>query len=190
MNPQIITIDIRFENDVVVARQKARMIAAALKFDKQDQTRSATAVSEVARNAFQYAGGGKVVFATETGAERAFVITVQDRGKGIPNLDKILSGKYESQTGMGKGMLGAYRLMDRFHVETKPDQGTTVTLAKTLPQNFDHFAPAAGVQMRFEFALRQIVKCREKAKQFPSNRRPAIRRDGRRGDVQLDAIAR
>src|ERR1700761_9382377 len=142
MNPQIITIDIRFENDVVVARQKARMIAAALKFDKQDQTRIATAVSEVARNAFQYAGGGKVVFATETGAERAFVITVQDRGKGIPNLDKILSGKYESQTGMGKGMLGAYRLMDRFHVETKPDQGTTVTLAKPLPQNFDHFAPA------------------------------------------------
>ena len=53
MNPQLITLDIRYENDVVGARQKARKIAAALKFDRQDQTRIATAVSEIARNAFQ-----------------------------------------------------------------------------------------------------------------------------------------
>src|SRR5580692_9657961 len=139
MNPQLITLDIRYENDVVGARQKARKIAAALKFDRQDQTRIATVVSEIARNAFQYAGGGKVVFAIENGHERLFVITVQDHGKGIPNLDEILNGKYHSQTGMGKGLLGAYRLMDRFRVDTKPGGGTSVTLAKLIPPSFERF---------------------------------------------------
>jgi signal transduction histidine kinase/CheY-like chemotaxis protein len=137
MSPQLITLEIRYENDVVSARQKARIIAAALKFDKQDQTRIATAVSEIARNAFQYAVGGKVSFAVEMSPERLFVITIQDRGKGIPNIDEILSGKYVSQTGMGKGVLGAYRLMDRFRVDTKPGAGTTVTLAKLLPPSFE-----------------------------------------------------
>jgi signal transduction histidine kinase/DNA-binding response OmpR family regulator len=141
MNPQLITLDIRYENDVVSARQKARIIAAALKFDKQDQTRIATAVSEIARNAFQYAVGGKVAFALELEQERLFVITIQDRGKGIPNLDEILNGKYVSRTGMGRGLLGAYRLMDRFRVDTKPEGGTAVTLAKALPASFEKFTP-------------------------------------------------
>jgi signal transduction histidine kinase/DNA-binding response OmpR family regulator len=141
MNQQIITLEIRYENDVVSARQKARLIAAALKFDKQDQIRIATAVSEIARNAFQYAVGGRVAFAVETKKERLFVITIQDRGKGIPNVEEILSGKYVSQTGMGKGVLGAYRLMDRFHVDTTPGGGTTVTMAKALPPSFEALAP-------------------------------------------------
>ena len=58
MTLNLFSIDIRLENDVVLARQKARTIAAALKFEAQDQTRIATAVSEIARNTFQYAGGG------------------------------------------------------------------------------------------------------------------------------------
>jgi anti-sigma regulatory factor (Ser/Thr protein kinase) len=49
----LLRMEIRYEHDVVLARQRARQVAAALKFDSQDQTRVATAVSEVARNAFQ-----------------------------------------------------------------------------------------------------------------------------------------
>ena len=55
-----------------MARQRARQIAALLGFDGQDQTRIATAVSEIARNAFRYAGGGKVEFAAR-GRDRAAV---------------------------------------------------------------------------------------------------------------------
>ena len=40
---------------MVLARQRARQIAGLLGFEAQDQTRIATAVSEIARNAFQYA---------------------------------------------------------------------------------------------------------------------------------------
>ena len=56
------TLDVRLEPDVVLARQRARQIAGLLGFAPLDQTRIATAVSEIARNAFQYAGGGRVEF--------------------------------------------------------------------------------------------------------------------------------
>ena len=58
-------MEIRLEHDVVLVRQRARQIAGLLGFESQDQTRIATAVSEIARNAFQYAGGGKVEFLVE-----------------------------------------------------------------------------------------------------------------------------
>ena len=58
----ILALQLGIEQDVVLARQRARQIAALLGFDLQGQTRLATAVSEIARNAFQYAGGGKVEF--------------------------------------------------------------------------------------------------------------------------------
>ena len=64
------------------------------------------------------------------------LITVRDHGKGIPNLDEILGGKYVSKTGMGVGMIGAKRLLDRFEVQTQPGKGTIVTLGKIVPLKF------------------------------------------------------
>jgi anti-sigma regulatory factor (Ser/Thr protein kinase) len=61
----LLTLALRYEHDVVSARKRARQISALLNFGGQDQTRIATAVSEVARNAFEYAGGGKVEFAVD-----------------------------------------------------------------------------------------------------------------------------
>lgn len=133
MTMQVATFDIKFENDVVSARQKARTIAAALKFDLQDQTRFATAVSEIARNTFQYGGGGTAEFRIETEPEKMLVVTLRDKGRGIANLSEILNGKYVSATGMGQGMIGAKRLMDYFHVETASNAGTTVVLGKKIP---------------------------------------------------------
>jgi signal transduction histidine kinase/CheY-like chemotaxis protein len=132
----ILRMDIRYEHDVVLARQRARQVAVALKFDAQDQTRIATAVSEIARNAFQYGGGGLVEFRLEKVPEHALVISISDNGRGIANLPEILNGKYMSHTGMGLGMLGARRLMDQFSVESIPGKGTTVVLGKKLPARF------------------------------------------------------
>ena len=135
--PSLFTVDIRFENDVVLVRQKARTAAAALKFDLQDQTRIATAVSEIARNAFQYGGGGKAEFALQTTPQKVLLITIRDKGKGITNLEEIFEGMYVSQTGMGLGLVGAKRLMDEFRVESKAGQGTTVVLGKHIPARFE-----------------------------------------------------
>ena len=141
MTLNLITIDIRFENDVVLARQKARTIAAALKFDPQDQTRIATAVSEIARNTFQYGGGGRAEFRIEPTPENMLIIALRDQGKGIANVDQIMGGRYVSQTGMGLGLLGAKRLMDHFHLQTSA-AGTTVVLGKRIPARFTRFNTA------------------------------------------------
>ena len=139
MSFNLVSIHIRLENDVVLARQKARNIAAALKFDAQDQTRIATAVSEIARNTYQYGGGGRVDFQIAGDTDEMLVITLRDKGRGIPNLNEILDGKYVSQTGMGLGIIGARRLMDEFAIETRSGEGTSVTLGKKLPRRMPRF---------------------------------------------------
>src|SRR5580704_4296041 len=132
----LLRMDVRYEHQVVLARQRARQVAAALKFDSQDQTRVATAVSEVARNAFQYAGGGLVEFRVEKTPVPVLQISVSDKGRGIGNLREILDGKYVSKTGMGLGLLGAKRLMDSFTIVSAAGSGTTVALGKNIPLRF------------------------------------------------------
>jgi signal transduction histidine kinase/CheY-like chemotaxis protein len=134
MMKAILSLEIRLEHDVVLARQRARQVAGLLGFDSQDQTRIATAVSEVARNAFQYAGGGRVEFLLEDGTPPFLLIRVRDQGPGIKDLKTILEGHYESPTGMGLGIVGVRRLMDRFRIESVPGTGTTVDLGKKLPK--------------------------------------------------------
>lgn len=126
-------LEIHYEQDVVQARQRTRELAEPLGFDAQDQARLATAVSEIARNSFQYAGGGTVEFYVD-GAPQTFLIRIRDQGRGIPHLANILEGRYTSETGMGLGITGSRRLMDFFEIESLPGQGTTVVMGKTLPK--------------------------------------------------------
>src|SRR5271168_3234285 len=99
MTRPLLNMEIRLENDVVLARQRARQIASLLGFEKQDQARIATAVSEIARNAFQYAGGGRVEFLVD-GQDPVFLIRVSDRGPGFKDVQEVLDGRYTSTTGM------------------------------------------------------------------------------------------
>ncbi|MBI2216236.1 MAG: response regulator [Candidatus Rokubacteria bacterium] len=134
MSWSLLTLDVTYEHDVVAARQRARQITALLGFDVQDQTRVATAVSEIARNAFRYAGGGKVEFVVEgRTAPQLLLVRISDHGPGIRDLERVLDGSYRSATGMGLGIVGARRLMDRFDIETEPARGTTVWLRKIFP---------------------------------------------------------
>ena len=132
---RILMVTLQRESDVVLTRQRARQIAEMLGFETQDQTRIATAVSEIARNALIYAGGGNVEFHLE-GQTRPQVlqVSVRDQGPGIPHLQAILDGQYQSPTGLGLGLRGAQRLMDQVHIASAPGQGTTVRLQKLLPR--------------------------------------------------------
>jgi len=139
----ILSTGIRYEQDVVQARQYARHIAELLGFDGQQQTRLATAVSEIARNAFQYAGGGRVEFELEGDtAPQVLLVRVIDRGPGIGQLKRILEESYSSRTGMGLGIVGARRLMDRFEVQSEPGRGTTVLMRKLLSRFVPPFSEA------------------------------------------------
>jgi signal transduction histidine kinase/ActR/RegA family two-component response regulator len=135
MSTKIMTAAIAAEDDVVRARQLARMIAGGLGYAGQDQTRIATAVSEVARNAFMYAGGGTVRFGIDSNVSPALLeIIVEDRGPGIAALQAVLDGSYVSQTGMGLGLRGARRLMDDCTIDSNPGAGTRIVMRKLLPK--------------------------------------------------------
>jgi signal transduction histidine kinase len=155
MSLRIVTVNIAAEVDVVNARQRAREVARMCGFGVQDQVRIATSVSELARNVFNYAGSGKVEFSVEqAGAQQLLQIRIEDRGPGIPHLDVVLSGRYQSQTGMGLGLLGARRLMDNCEIDTAPGKGTTIVLHKLLPlearrvtsSSLGEMAPTAAAQ--------------------------------------------
>ena len=133
MRMPLLSLEVRVEYDIVLARQRARQIAALLGFALLDQTRIATATSEIARNSVRYGGGGRVEFSVETGTAPSYVIRVLERGTGIKGLQKILDGEYVSATGMGLGITGARRLMDRFVIESSPGAGAVVLMAKSLP---------------------------------------------------------
>ena len=136
MTQRILTAHIGSELDVVGARQRARQIAALCGFGVQDQVRIATAVSELARNVYNYAGSGKVHFAIDgQTAPQVLSIRIEDQGPGIAQLDQILAGSYRSPTGMGLGILGAQRLMDRCHIHSAPGDGTQITLHKLFPRD-------------------------------------------------------
>jgi anti-sigma regulatory factor (Ser/Thr protein kinase) len=94
--------------DVVRAGQAARRISARLGFDAHDQTRIATALAEIARNALQYAGGGQVEFLYEADPAPAFLIRVRDQGPGIKEIGEVLDGS-SSASRSGFGILGARR---------------------------------------------------------------------------------
>ncbi len=132
----ISSISLHFEYDLVAARRRARQVAALLGVDEQDQTRIATVASEIARNALRYAGGGRIEFGVDSRDDGHFLsMTVSDRGPGIPNLEEILNGRYQSKTGMGIGLIGARRLMDDLQIHTAPGSGTSVVMKKRLPPN-------------------------------------------------------
>jgi signal transduction histidine kinase/CheY-like chemotaxis protein len=148
VEPPLLAISVRYEQDVVTARQRAGQIAALLGFETSEQTRIATAVSEIVRNAFRYTGSGRVEYqlAGDT-PPQLYIITVTDQGTGIPNLESILAGQYRSTTGMGIGLVGARRLMDQCQIESTP-RGTTVTLKKFLPRR----APFVSLSGRSQLA--------------------------------------
>jgi len=152
MSLRILNLGVHAELDVVASRQRARQIAGLCGFGGQDQVRIATAVSELARNVYNYARAGRIEFAVEgETAPQLLVITISDQGPGIPHLDVVLSGRYQSETGMGLGIIGARRLMDQFDIRTTVGGGTTITLKKLLPREAALLTPgmvgAMGAQL-------------------------------------------
>jgi signal transduction histidine kinase/CheY-like chemotaxis protein len=149
----VLTVSISRQHDVVNARQRGRQVAELLGFDVQAQTRIATAVSEIARNAVRYGGGGRVEFSVEgRNAPQLLTIVVRDQGPGITELPTILGGEYRSSTGLGLGLVGAKRLMDAFEIETSPTAGTVITMRKAIPWRGKPVTPVSIAAMAEELA--------------------------------------
>jgi signal transduction histidine kinase len=126
----LLTTDISVEDDVVFVRQRAREISATLGFDVQEQTRIATALSEIARNALQHGGRGSVRFElADSGGEAELVLIVSDVGPGIADVGALLAGR---ANGSGAGLVAARKLMDGFEMKSELGNGTIVRMHKRL----------------------------------------------------------
>jgi serine/threonine-protein kinase RsbT len=125
-------IAIESDSDVVVARQRARELAAELELTSTDQTLLATAISEVARNITTYAKRGEVLLSIvrDDGGREGIRVVARDEGPGIEDVELALQDGYTSGGGLGLGLPGARRLVDEFDIESAPSEGTTVTLVK------------------------------------------------------------
>ena len=182
----LLTVALHYEQDVVIARQRARQVAGLIGFDSQDQTRIATAVSEIARNAYRYAGGGKVEFRLEgESAPQVLLVRVRDAGPGIKDLDHVLSGQYRSQTGMGIGIRGVHRLMDQVDIHTSAGAGTDVVLKKILPPRAPLVTQPDLARLTTELATRAPVGAYE---ELQNQNRELVRALGELRERQDDLL--
>jgi serine/threonine-protein kinase RsbT len=125
------TLPLKSSNDVVLARQKVRQWAIELRFTLVDQTKLVTAASELARNALDHGKGGEMTIeALAFAAKSGLRLTFQDRGPGIPDIQKALSDGFTTGAGMGLGLGGSKRLVNEFSIESEVGKGTTVTVVR------------------------------------------------------------
>jgi serine/threonine-protein kinase RsbT len=113
-------IGISKEADISEARLSARGLCEQLGARRVVAQKVATVVSELARNIFMYAGTGTIELVPTAGPRPKLLVRAIDAGPGIPHLDEVLGGKYKSRTGLGAGLLGTKRLVERFEIETGP----------------------------------------------------------------------
>lgn len=125
------SIAIQNESDIVQARQVVRKWASELNFSLVDQTKIVTAASELARNTKVYGKGGTMKLeALVAGVRKGLQLTFEDRGPGIADLERALTDGFTTGNGLGLGLGGARRLCNEFHIESKPNEGTKVTIAR------------------------------------------------------------
>ncbi len=126
-----IRIPIKSDADMVPARAEARALALALGFSRTDATLIATAISEVTRNIVVHAGCGELLMRpVHDDSRTGIVVVARDDGPGIRDVEAALGRGYTGRGGLGLGLPGARRLMDKFEVESNSSSGTTVKMTK------------------------------------------------------------
>lgn len=125
------SMPIRSESDVVVVRKVVRQWATELGFGIVDLTKTVTAASELARNTVIYGGGGELMLeALQNDRRKGLRLIFVDQGPGIADIDLAMTDGYTSGGGLGMGLSGSKRLMSEFDVQSKPGEGTRVSITK------------------------------------------------------------
>ncbi|AGC64883.1 putative regulatory protein [Mycobacterium liflandii 128FXT] len=127
-------VGINHPDDIVTARKAGHQLALDLGFSLTDVTMIATAISEIARNITSYAGRGAVrVAVQDREGRKALVVRAEDDGPGIADIERAMEDGYSTGRGLGMGLPGTRRLMDRLIVESVVGRGTIVEMWKWVP---------------------------------------------------------
>lgn len=134
--PTDFVFDITSPDDIVTARRAGHELARELGFSLTDVTMIATAISEIACNITSHAGRGEVRVGVQLrDGRQALVVRAQDNGPGIADVDRALDDGYSTGRGLGLGLPGARRLMDRLHIESELGRGTAIEMWKWIPDS-------------------------------------------------------
>jgi len=125
------TLIIREATDLILVRQLLRQWLEELGFGSLDRTRLLTAASELGRNTLRHGGGGSVrLEVRDEEGRRGLRLTFEDRGPGIPDLEKAMKSGFTTAGGMGLGLGGSRRLVNEFEIVSRPGEGTRVTVTQ------------------------------------------------------------
>ncbi len=117
--------------DLVRAREQGRALAGQLGFTQGDLTLVATAISELARNIVRYARRGEIILRpVKDGGVSGIAIIARDEGPGIPDVNRAMEPGYSTAGGLGLGLPGVRRIMDKFEIVSEIGHGTVVTVTK------------------------------------------------------------
>lgn len=129
-----VAIGVKVSEDIVTARKAGHELAAHLGFTLTDRTMISTAISEIARNITSYAGSGEIRLLVDLREGRkALVVQAEDQGPGIRDIPRALEDGYSTGRGLGLGLPGARRLMDRLTIDSAPGRGTLIEMWKWVP---------------------------------------------------------
>jgi serine/threonine-protein kinase RsbT len=132
-----ITLNILTEHDVIKARQSVRKMARDFGFGSADQSRIATAVSELIRNVILYAKQGTCTMSHKMlNNEKCLRVVVEDQGPGIENVETALQDGFSTGNGLGMGLPGIRRLASTFEILSQPGNTcVTITLVRPVSVN-------------------------------------------------------
>jgi serine/threonine-protein kinase RsbT len=126
-------VEIKTEEDIIISRSMAKELAREAGFGIVDQTKIATAISELTRNIVKYALEGILHLAmVKKNHRQGLEITCEDKGPGIADLDLALQEGYSTGRGLGMGLPGVRKLMDEFELSSTLQKGTRVVARKWL----------------------------------------------------------
>lgn len=158
MNYPILTTRITAQG-LVPLRTRARQVGELFGLDKMQRTRFVTALSEIARNAVQYAGGGTVTFLLDAGSAaqpvQRLLAQVADKGPGIADMEGVLAGRLNERQQVPLGIVGSRRLVDSLDFERPAGGGTVGTLAMSLNRHAPRLLPTDVARLVEQLARRK-----------------------------------
>lgn len=142
MSAEEVRVAINSDQDIILARQKGRSLAAQAGFSPVDATLIATAISELARNIVSYAGSGEIeVRLVQESGSSGICVTASDHGPGIADVRQALRDGFSTSGSLGLGLPGVRRLMDEFLITSELGRGTTVMVKKWRQERQEKWRP-------------------------------------------------
>ncbi|HEY1937840.1 MAG TPA: SpoIIE family protein phosphatase [Candidatus Angelobacter sp.] len=127
------------------ARRAGARMAASLGFNETKSGEAAIVITEAARNALNYGGGGQIVLSGLRSASVARMdILILDRGKGISDMARALQDGYSTGGTPGTG-LGAIRRMAEVFDIFSNDKGTAVFARIDQEETQPKFKPSLEI---------------------------------------------